>query len=60
MSTKIIFKLFGEMYFEAKNIDDAFKKVSEHFGSLANGGDGIELLPETDIHIKPLKGKEKI
>jgi len=47
------FKLYGTMFFEAKNIDDAFSKVAEHFLSLANAGDGIKLLPGTDINIKP-------
>lgn len=53
-----MFILSGKMIFEAKDLDDAFMEILKHFKSLANGGDGIPLAPETDIEIKPLKEPE--
>ena len=54
------FKLFGEMIFEAKNLDDAFMKLSNHFKGLSEGDENLELECGTDIHLKTVKeGGEK-
>lgn len=48
------FKLTGTAIFEAENIDGAFKKLAEHFSSLATeDGKGIEMLAGTDLHLEP-------
>jgi len=47
------FKLNALAFFQAKDIDDAFAKLAEHFGSLAKGGEGIEFLPESSLTIEP-------
>lgn len=59
MPKKKTFILQGKMIFEAEDIYDAFMKMSKHFKSLANGGEGIFLFPGTDILIEPLKDKNK-
>jgi len=46
------FKLFGEMFFEADDIEDAFDKLAGHFRILSNGGEGIDLLSGTDVKIR--------
>ena len=59
MKTKL-FELSGKMRFEAKDIDDAFRKLSQHFKSLADGGDGIELLDKSDVTIATIEIELKI
>jgi len=49
------FKMYSKIFFEAKNIDDAFKKLSKHFKDISNGKEGLEMLPNSLIKIQPIK-----
>lgn len=53
MSKLIKFTL--EAIFYAKNIDDAFDKLSKHFRDLADDNDGRTFYePGTEFHLKPV------
>jgi len=52
------FRLSGKMVFMAQDIDDAFTKLANHFRDLSQEGDGIELLPGTNVTIDPVKARK--
>lgn len=54
---KHVFELRGRMVFEAEGLLDALKKLSQHFGELAEGGDGIPMLGGTNIKCSRKGGK---
>lgn len=45
------FILSGKMTFNAENLNDAFVKLSEHFGKLANDEDSELCLVDTEINL---------
>jgi len=45
------FKLNGEAVFYAESIDDAFRKLAEHFTALANGDNSNLMAAGTDLQI---------
>lgn len=49
------FRLEGDFLFDAQNIDDAFKKLVEHFQRMERGEDS-DLIKLGEIHIKPTEG----
>ncbi len=52
------FRLKADAISEAENIDDAFKKLGEHFISLCqDGGDAPDIFESGEIEISPIKAE---
>lgn len=55
MKDEIRFIMKGQAYFYAKNIDDALKKLGNHFIKLSTGKESFLFDSETDYSIHPTK-----
>jgi len=53
------FILSGKMIFDAKDLDDAFMKLSKHFENMMNGDDGLEMYSGTEITLEKVKKEKK-
>ena len=49
---KMKFELTGKLVLEANDIEDAFRRIAEHFTILADGEDSHIPRPGTDIRLK--------
>jgi len=51
------FILQGKMIFDADDLDNAFMKLSKHFKDMIDGGEGLEMYPNSKVTLK-IKGKK--